>query len=216
MARRKQQDAEGPIRHPLLVYYNLGKRYRPPALLLVFIGLLSFLPSFINELENDFVEPGALAAAGVVIVLVGVAFWLFSLLAKRRAYVQCLPDVLLIRTPFYKVPISYRRLKMAQPVQVSQVFPRESLKGMGKPLMKPLLAMTAVELHMKSWPTSKKRLKRFMSHYLFSPRSEAWILIVPNYGMLIRQIDAASHRKMETDQGRASSYEDPIERLTRY
>lgn len=217
MARRRSKAGqEAPIRHPLLIYYNLGKRYRPLGFLFIFLGIIAFLPSFISELETDFADPDDLALLGGALILVGIAFWLFSMLVKRRAYVQCNPDLLVVRTPFNRTLISYRRVKLVQPVQVSQIFPRDSLKGMGKPLMKPLLPMTAVEMQMKSWPGSKRRLQRLFSKYMFSPRSEAWLFIVPNYSALIRQIDAAIQRKAETDRGVASGYEDPIARLKYY
>jgi hypothetical protein len=216
MARKQDKSNSNPpdaTHHPLLVYYNLGKRYRPPGILLFLTGLVFFLPSFVSDLKNDLVEPEALAQMGAVVTLAGVGFWLFSILAKRRAYVLCRPDLLEIRTPFYRVMVSYLRVKQVQSVQVSQLFPKESLKRMGKPLVKPLLGMTAVEMQVRSWPTSKRRLKRYMGKYLFSPRVEGWVFIVPNYSILMRQIEEAQRRK--GDRERASTYEDPFERMRR-
>jgi hypothetical protein len=217
MARHKDNEtsAKRPVavRHPLLVYRNLGKRYRSPGALLFLMGVLLFLPSFIKELQNDAVKPEALAGVGVVLVLVGIAYWLFSILAIRRAYVECRPDVMEIHTPFYRTLVSYRRIKQAMSVQVSQLFPRESLKGMGKPLMSPLLGMTAVEMQVKSWPAPKKRLMRFLGPYLFSPRGEAWVFIVPNYSVLIRQIEQAYQNRIEQAKGEPGGYQDPFERL---
>ncbi len=219
MARK--QDAGKPsqefIRYPLLVYYNLGRRYRPPGLLLIFLGLFMFLPSFISELKNELVDPDALAAAGGVLVIIGLAFLMFARLMIRRAYVQCAPEVLVVQAPFFQTLISYRRIKQVQPVQVSQVFPKDSLKGMAKPLLRPLLPATAVEVYVKSWPGSRKRLQRFLGKYLFSPRADAWIFIVPNYSGLLRQIDVAMQRKAEADRAQAAeSYQDPFTRLQAY
>jgi hypothetical protein len=214
MARRRGRQAEDSSkikRHPLLVYYNLGKRYRSPGILLLIMGVLLLLPSFISDIQNDQVDPAVLAASGVVLILVGLAFWLFARLAMHRAYVECAPELLIVRTPFYRVLVSYRRIKQAQPVQVLQIFPKDSLKGIGKPLMTPLLPMTAVEVQVKSWPRSKRWLRRFVSRYLFSERSDGWLFIVPNYSLLIRQLDAAIQRKLEAERG-TGSYQDPIQR----
>ncbi len=212
MARGKNPKATA-ARHPLLVYYNLGRRYRPPGLLLFLMGLFLFLPKFFREFRNDAVEPGALAGVGAVLVLVGIAFMLFARLARRRAYVQCRPDLLEIRTPFYRVLVSYRRVKMVQSVQVLQLFPRNSLKGIGKPLMIPLMGMTALEVEVSSWPSSKRKLHRFLSRYLFSPRVEGWVFIVPNYSLLMREIEDRRQKKDDVDKGRTSGYKDPFERL---
>jgi hypothetical protein len=219
MARQKERSSrqrQAAPRHPLLVYYNLGKRYRSPGILLILIGLLAFLPSLIPDLENDWAELRDLAIVGGVLVVVGLIFWLFARLAMRRAYVQANPDVLVVQTPFRRTPISYRRVKIAQPVQVGQVFPKKELKGMGKPLLRPLLTTTAVELQVKSWPGSQRRLRRMLGTHLFSPRADAWIFIVPDYSALIRQIDTAIQRKIEAERGTASGYEDPFERLKYY
>jgi hypothetical protein len=221
MARRKEDKGRrtkgtGKVtRHPLLVYYNLSRRYRPIAILFVLLGLILLLPSVFGGLNRDVIAPELLGVIGIVVLLVGLAFWLFSVLVKRRSYVECTPEILVIRTPFYRVLVSYRRVKQAQPVQVSQIIPRESLKGMGKPLVKPLLGMTAVEIHVKSWPAPKRRLQRFLGPYLFSSRSEAWLFIVPNYGLLIRQLDQALGDRIAASRGAASSYQDPIARLRR-
>ena len=177
------------------------------------MGLFMFLPQLISELQNDMVDPDDLAIFGGVIILVGVGLWLFAWMATHRAYVQCRADVLLVRTPFYRVMVSYRRVKTSQSVKVAKVFPRESLKGMERALVEPLLAMTAAEVHLTSWPKSRKRLMRFMSRQMFSQQEEAWIFIVPEYGRLIRQIDAAVQRKAERESGTAAAYEDPFERL---
>lgn len=220
MARRKNEEQEADqqsnIRHPLLVYHNLGRRYRPPGVLLFLMGPFFFLPHFIRELDKGMIDSDKLAIIGGVVMLAGLGFWLFSVLAKRRAYVRCRSDVLEIRTPFYRTFVSYVRINQVLSVQVSQLFPRESLKGMGKPLMSPLLGMTAAEVYVTSWPKPKKRLKRYLSQYLFSPRAEAWVFIVPNYSVLIRQIESAAQRRSEQESTRSSSYEDPLERLKYY
>jgi hypothetical protein len=189
-------------RHPLLVYQMLGRRYRPPGVLLMLMGLLLFLPSFIRELENESIAPSVLAQLGGVLVLVGLAFMLFATLASRRAYVACTPDLLIIRTPFYRTVVSYRRIGQVMSVQVWQLFPRENLRGMGVPLVTPLLGMEAIEVHMRGWPVSKRWLKLFFSRYMFSPRADAWAFIVPNYSILMRQIEHYRQLKLAEDSSR--------------
>jgi hypothetical protein len=175
-----------------------------------------FLPSLFHELDWGIMEADKLAIIGGVITLAGLGFILFSVLAKRRAYVLCRPDVLEIHTPFYRTLVSYLRIKQAMSVQVSQLFPKESLKGMGKPLVAPLLGMTAVELYITSWPKPKRRLQRYLGKYLLSPRAEGFVFIVPNYSVLIRQIERMQQHHSDQERGKSDSYQDPFDRLQYY
>ncbi|NDJ76304.1 MAG: hypothetical protein GYB65_08585 [Chloroflexi bacterium] len=215
MARRTEnrRSTRQNTKHRLLVYFKVGRRYRTRSVIFFFMGLLLLLPLFISELENDLVDPEALAAFGGVLMLVGFGLWLFARLAMHRSYVQCMPDLLLVRTPFRRTLVSYRRIKLAQSAKVSHLYPREKLRSGEKALMRDLLDMTAAEVQVKSWPAPKKRLERYLSKFLFSSRAEAWLFIVPNYSALTRQLDMAMQTKRDADRGVATGYEDPIERL---
>ena len=203
------------VRHPLLIYRNLGRRYRPPALLLIVLGLFAQLPNKVAELQNEWVAPEALAKVGGVLILAGVGFWLFATLAERRAYVQCRPDVLVVRSPFRRTLLSYRRIQQVRAVPLSDLFNRDEVKGLGKVLLSPLWGMMAVEVRMKSWPTSPKWLRRWHGRYLFTPKGESWVFIVPNYSLLVRDLEEAQQRKKHADRRESSGYLDPIARLER-
>ncbi len=208
--------AEGQsIRHPLLVYRALGRRYRPPAVLLIVLGLFAQLPSVVSELQNEWVEPGVLAKVGGVLVLVGVGFWLFATLAEKRAYVQCRPDLLVVRSPFRRTLVSYRRIRQVRAVPLGDVFERQQVKGLGRVLLAPLWGMMAVEVQMRSWPSSLKWLRRWHGRYLFTPKGEGWVFIVPNYSLLMRDLEEAQQRKKLAESRHTSGYLDPIARLER-
>ena len=217
--RTKHEETNAPpklTRHRLLSYLNLGWRYRPPALLLIFMGVFALMPYAIADLQNDLFDPESLAVVGVVVILAGVAFWLFSLLAARRAYVLCRPDLMVVRTPFYRTLVSYRRVKDVRAVPVNKLYEDHKFKGIAKPLMKPLKGSMAVVVYMKSWPKPKRLLRRFFSPYLFVPNKDedAWVFIVPNYNVLVREIEEFRLRKLDED--RISAYQDPIDRLKHY
>jgi len=203
------------VKHPLLIYRNLGRRYRPPALLLIVLGIFAQLPYLIPELQNEWVAPQTLAKVGGVLILVGVGFWLFATLSQRRAYVQCRPDLLVVRSPFRRTVISYRRIENVRAVPVSDVFDRKKVKGLGGVLLSPLWGMMAVEVQMKSWPASLKWLRRLHGRYLFSPKTESWIFIVPNYSLLVRDLEEALQRKKHAERRTSDGYLDPIARLER-
>lgn len=218
--QEKQQTPDRPrklLKHPLLVYTNLGRRYRPPAVLLIVMGLFALLPRWIKELRNDNFDSDSVVVVGVVVILAGVGFFLFSMLAKRRAYVLCRPDVFVVRSPFSRTMISYRRIKDIRAVPVKTLYGGYKLKGLSKALVGPLMGSMAVVVIMKSWPRSRTWLRRLHGPHLFSPRQgeEAWVFIVPNYSVLMREIDDYRLRKLDEDRAK-QRYEDPIDRLKYY
>ncbi len=211
--KQASKAAERGTKHPLLIYRNLGRRYKPPALLLIVLGFFAQLPNWIVELQNEWVEPEALAKVGGVLILVGVGFWLFAVLAEKRAYVQCRPDLLVVRSPFRRTMVSYRRIRQVRSVPVTEVFEREKVKGLGRVLLAPLWGMMAVEVQMKSWPHSPKWLRRLHGRYLFTSKGENWVFIVPNYSLLVRDLEEAQQRKKQSERQYTSGYQDPISRL---
>ncbi len=50
---RRTKRARKAKRHPLLVYHNLGRRYRPMAVLFVLVGVILLLPSLFDSLDSD-------------------------------------------------------------------------------------------------------------------------------------------------------------------
>lgn len=214
--KQRSKTASKQLKHPLLVYHNLGRRYRPPALLFIVMGIFALLPRWIEELQISDVDPYALASVGGVLILVGVGFWLFSTIAMRRAYVMCRSDLLVVRSPFYRTLVSYRRIKEVRALPVKKIYEDRKFKGIAKPLMGPLVGGMAVVVYMKTWPKSKRRLKWFHGPFLFSPRKgeDAWVFIVPNYSILLREIEEYQMRKL--DEERRQQYEDPIARLKYY
>jgi hypothetical protein len=208
-----EETALGSTQHMLLVYKNLGRRYRPPGVLLMVMGLFAFAPTFIGDLQNDLFEPAALAGVGAVLVLAGLGFWLFSALAMRRSYVQCQRDLLVIRSPFYRTLLSYRRISAVRVLPISKLIDQDKLKGLGKALVGPLVGGMAIVVYVNSWPTPKRWLKRFHSPYLFTREGEGWVFIVPNYSTLMREIEEFQQRKQDEIRGLQEKYEDPIDRL---
>ena len=176
---------------------NLGRRYRPPALLLMVMGLFALLPSFIEELQNDAIEPESLALVGLVVILVGAGLWLFSVLASVRSYVEVRPDVLLVREPFRRTMISYHRIKLVQPVQVSQLYPKKSLKGMGR--AGPPVAGDDSGQYRCARGRAKDRLVRRYGRYLFLPAYRGLAVHCP----LVRHADPPDRRGGAAQAARA-------------
>ncbi len=202
-------------KHPLLVYRFIARRYRPAGVLLFIVGLLALLPWWITELrpKNFFLSYTQLAYIGIGALILGAFIWILSLRIERRAYVQCLPQFMVIRAPFHSVAVAYPRFNSIQPVQVGRIYDVKAIKGRQRHFIKPLAGENAVEAEVGEYPVSEKRLRRHFSQFLFSTREKGFIFIVPRPQQL--SIELNTYMQRAQDQGKAEQqrYLDPIERL---
>jgi hypothetical protein len=204
-------------KYPLLVYRYIARRYRPAGVLLFVMGLFAQLPQFIALpfFKSTFFTPTQLAYVGAAALFAGAGIWIISLYMERRAYVQCMPDYLLIRSAFHTVAVAYQRFNSVQTVQVGRVFDIKSYKGRDRLFIRPLAAEPAIEAELSSMPeaVSEKRLHRNFSKFLFSPRTNGFIFIVPNYQKLGFELNAYIQRSR--DRQRAAEHQgylSPLER----
>src|SRR4051812_37397631 len=121
---------ESAAKHHLIVYRFIARRYRPAGMLLILMGILAILPAFVEPLRRlvGVITPEQLAIIGTAALVLGLGLFIGSILGERQAYVQCLPQFLLINTMFNRVFVSYQRINSTQPVQVARVFDIKTIK----------------------------------------------------------------------------------------
>jgi hypothetical protein len=146
-------------------------------------------------------------------LIAGAGLWILTIFMERRAYVQCRPDYLVIRSAFHTVAVAYQRFNTIQPVQVGRVFNIKEIKGRERNFIKPLAAENAVEALVNDFPVSEKRLRRHFSRFLLSPRDKAFLFIVPRSQQLSIELNTFIQRARDTRVADQQRYLDPIERL---
>jgi hypothetical protein len=216
MAKKQNSSEGGPgAKHPLLVYRFIAGRYRPAGVLLFAMGLLALLPWLIPALRfsNAILNYIQLATVGMGALIAGAGLWILTIFMERRAYVQCRPEYLVIRTAFHTVAVAYQRFNSIQPVQVGRVFNIKEIKGRERNFIKPLAAETAVEAMVADFPVPEKRLRRHFSRFLLSPRDKAFLFIVPRSQQLSIELNTFIQRARDTRAADQQRYLDPIERL---
>jgi len=212
------------MKHPLIVYRFMFRRYRPAGVLLFVVGIIALLPSIIPQLrfQSAVLNYSQLAIIGVAGIILGLAIFLVAVMGERQAYVQCRPDYLVVHTLLHRVFVAYQRVNSVQPVQIGRIFDikadKKTAKGNAlsnreKELIKPLIGDSAVEVELSSWPLPDKKMRKNFSRFLFSTREEGFIFIVPKPSTLSIELTTYMQRALDTRDADQQRYLDPIERL---
>ncbi len=219
MARKRGSESSGQSspygsKHPLLVYRLVARRYRPMGVLLFALGLLAQLPWFVPELRlrGTILTYEQLAYFGLGLLTVGALIWIISIFRARRAYIQCLPQYLVIRTPSSLVAVAYQRFNEIKTVKVGDMFAKRDLKSAEWTFIKPLRPSLALEAVVADYPLAEKTVRRRLSKFLFSPREQGFLFIVPIPSKLALEIDSFASRARESRTDAQRQYLDPIQR----
>lgn len=174
-------------RFPLSMYRQILRRQRAPAFLLgfllVLLGILTWF-QWISwpqpPLERWLLSAGSLS----------LMYWLYSLLAPIAAYVQPRPDRIRIQIPFYRLNISYRRIRNTRPVDLSKTFPAKMTPPGFRRIMRHFYGMTALGLDLTSWPLPRWLLSILLGRMMLAPDQPGLILITPDWIELSKQIES--------------------------
>ena len=181
---------------PLLVYRRWSKMLRLPGLLIAIAGVLVwwFAPNHPWLAARDW--------GFFVIGCVGALTFLYSLLARQAAYVQCQPNYVQICTPFLPVAVSYKRIVQVRPVEFRSQLPQARMKSTQRRLLDPFLTHTVIVLELKGFPMSERRLRTWLPWFMFAKDVTGFVLTVDDWMALSRQISVFSDRWIARRQER--------------
>jgi hypothetical protein len=129
------------------MYRQILRRQRAPAFLLGFLLVLLGILTWFQWISwpQPPLERWLLGAGSLSLM-----YWLYSLLAPIAAYVQPRPDRIRIQIPFYRLNISYRRIRNTRPVDLSKTFPAKMTPPGFRRIMRHFYGMTALGLDLTS------------------------------------------------------------------
>lgn len=174
-------------RYRLLLYQRTVQRHRRTALLLAVLQLGLWYPVSLQAIAWPQPPADRWLLAGAVVSLVYVVF---ATLAPAFAYVQPMGDHLRLRTPIYRLSISYRRIEATRPVDVVKAFPATLLSSGDRRLLSPFAGRTALAVDLYSLPLRPFVLKLFFSGLMLSPERPGFIFIVPDWIELSRDLSS--------------------------
>lgn len=174
-------------RFPLLLYSHAVGRSGTPALLLtvLLLGLWSLVRMQLVAWPPRPSEPWLLAGG-----LASFLFLVLAWIAPRLAYVQPRRDHLLVRTPIYRMKISYRRVVNTRPVDLARMFPPSSIRGSDRRLLRPFYGRTALGVDLRGLPLSKFTLRLFFHRLFLAADGTGLVLVVRDWMALSNQLSS--------------------------
>jgi hypothetical protein len=125
-------------------------------------------------------------AIGGLAIFIGIVF----IVMKNFAYVQPLPNYLKLVTPFFRMNISYKRIKRVIPTEMHLLFPRKSLSWWMQEIFAPLASRTALVIELNGYPISPRILRMFLSRFFFKDKTPHLVLVVKDWMMLSAELDS--------------------------
>ena len=165
--------------HRLLLYERQFSFWRAPALLLTLLaaGLSWFAPGPLDTLQIRV----ALAAVAALALLL----YIYAVFAPRQAYVQARPNYLLLSTPFFRLNISYSRIRTTRPIPFD---PGQAGWADGR-LVAPFRGRTQLAVDLNRYPISRRWLRFFLMSYLLPNNFLGFQFVVADWMALSRDIE---------------------------
>jgi hypothetical protein len=197
MASRKNGN-----RHTLLLYRQvMGRLWKSTMIFGLLVLLIWGWGGFYSIPLLEGADNNWLAVAG----LVSLVFSLFALFVRNRAYVQPNLDHLRLVTPFFRLNVSYRRLRSSRPAVFSQLFPPDGANWAQRSLFSPFYGRTAIVVEMTDFPMNPNVMRLFLAPQMFSPRSKGLVFLVPDWMAFSTELDSFRGAWLQSQRGTSHS-----------
>jgi len=124
-----------------------------------------------------------------IAALVALGLWLIVALLPRAAFVQCLPDYLLLRVGFLRLIVSYSRLRTSRTVQHGQIHSPSNQPPFRRALAKRMALLQSVEIDLTSYPMAFFLLRALTHPFLFKGEEPGFLFAVEDWMGLGRDLE---------------------------
>jgi len=197
-------------RFPLLIYQRWSKMlYLPSLLIAVVSGISWWVTRQVESLQRH-------AWALLIIGAIGLVIFLYALLVRYTAYVQCTPKFIKIRTPLMSIVVSYARILQVHPDEFYEQFPTNELSHSHRRLVEPFLWNKALVLELKEFPMKETMLRLWLHQLMFATDAKGLVLVVEDWKTLSRQIGVFFDRWMTPRQIQRKRIQSVLKRRNPY
>ncbi|MCB9134923.1 MAG: hypothetical protein H6636_05830 [Anaerolineales bacterium] len=185
--KKKKKRSKPGKRYPFLMYRRTMDRLWGITLILglAILALWWFGSGFTLLYRSGWVDTLILIAWLVSLGISALAFF-----GRYLSYVQPNADHLLIRTPFIKLRVSYKRIIEVRSSDFHKIFDPETFSWAEVNYLDPFIGDTAVVVNLREYPLSRDFLKFFFPKHFFSPRDKGFIIMVPDWMAFSLELDS--------------------------
>ena len=115
---------------------------------------------------------------------------LFFLILRHFAYVRVFPTYLKLVTPFFRVNISYKRIRKTTATEMRHLFPPRSLSGWMQDILAPLASLTAMVIEFNSFPVSPSVMRLFLSRFFFKDKTPHIVILVTEWMLFSAELES--------------------------
>jgi hypothetical protein len=124
-----------------------------------------------------------------IAALVAIGLWLIVALLPLAAFVQCLPDYLLLRLGFLRLIVSYSRVRGSRSVQHGQIHHAASQPRSRRALAVRMALKECVALDLTSYPMAFFLLRALAHPFLFLGQEPGFLFAVDDWMGLGRDLE---------------------------
>lgn len=171
-------------RFRLIVFQQTFRMWFWPSLLLLILslGLAITQPALLDsEVWNLFY-----LVAGVAALIV-----LYSAMIRYIPYVQAHPKALRIRSPLFRLSVSYGRMNLVRTAPVKALFPPSSLSVGQKHMAEKMYGLTCVVIELKGYPLPRWLLSMLLGRFLLPETVEGLAILVEDWLAFSGELEAA-------------------------
>lgn len=199
--------AIGRRRHPLVIYTHMIDRWWP-AIFALGAALLSVAWAIYSRGLEQWRWLG-MAGIGGLNIFIGFLL----LIVRKSAYVRAFNDHLRLVTPFFRLNISYRRIRRTASANLGALFPPNSISKWQAEIIQPIANMTVIELN--AFPMPQSSLRLFLSPLFFKDKTPHFVILVDDWMAFSSELESM-RTGLTTSATREKQEKSILSRLSHY
>jgi len=201
--------AIGRRRHPLVIYTHMIDRWWP-AIFALGAALLSVAWAIYSRGLEQWRWLG-MAGIGGLNIFIGFLL----LVVRKSAYVQAFNDHLRLVTPFFRLNISYRRIRRTASANLGALFPPNSVSKWQAEIIQPVAKMTVIVIELNAFPMPQSSLRLFLSPLFFKDKTPHFVILVDDWMAFSSELESM-RTGLTTSATREKQEKSILSRLSHY